>query len=203
MHGNVTGALGRYLDDVQSARVQSAVQRLAKLIPGGHALKAAAVHFHDRAKIQAGGRAEKLLEVLWVCSLGQEGEDAPAIVVDQDNDQVQTVQARCEQAVEIGKEREIADYQYCLFLRTAPRAGPQCAGDHAIDAVSSAITQTAYEPILLPEEGIHVAHGHAIADVEQCIHWQKLRQFGEDAALEEVGKIRDSGDKRATCGLFG
>lgn len=112
VHDDVGCTVGREFDDVQTACVNTVGDGYTKFLPVCYALEGAAVHLHDGAEVEAGGGAEELLEMFRIGGLWQEGEDAAAIVVDQDNGEIKMVQVRGEQAVEVVEEGEIADDQH-------------------------------------------------------------------------------------------
>src|SRR5579883_3128376 len=120
-----------------------------------------------------------------------------------------------EQAVEIVKEGEIADYQHGrLSLMSAcflfgwhglvrSGADTQRAGDDAVDAVASPIADATHSSLAAPEEGIHVTHGHTIADVERGVFGQQFVEFGEDTPLEWLREVLDGSIERLPRYLIG
>ncbi len=112
MHFDIAGAFGRHLNNVQAASGSSQVHCLAELFPVLDPLKPSAEHLHRETKVQSRRRAKKLLKMLWIGCLWQEGEDTPAIVIDKHDSQVKPVQAGGKQPVEIVEKREIAKYQH-------------------------------------------------------------------------------------------
>src|SRR5579883_1956135 len=112
MHADIARSRGRYLDDVQAALGQTRAHGLSEMLPGGDSREPATVHLDCRAEVQAGRRPEKLLKMLRVGRLGQKREDPAAIVVDQNDYQIQLVQTGRQQSVEIVKEREVAEHEH-------------------------------------------------------------------------------------------
>src|SRR5579859_1469732 len=92
MHTHIAGAFSWHLDDMQATFRQPLTHDLPKLLPGCDTLEVAAIHAHDWLEIQSSWRTKELLKVLRIGGLRQEGEDAAAIIIDQHNHQVQTMQ---------------------------------------------------------------------------------------------------------------
>ena len=93
MHCDVLARSVRHLDHMQAAALHSPGSHgVAELLPARRLLIAGRRTSPRRAKIQASGRAEKLLKMLWIGGLRQEGENAPAVVVQQHDGSVQAMQ---------------------------------------------------------------------------------------------------------------
>ena len=58
MQGNVAGALGRHLDDMQARASQPGRHGRAELGPAGHAGVVRAIQLGQRREVEAGRRAE-------------------------------------------------------------------------------------------------------------------------------------------------
>src|SRR3989304_1659355 len=72
---------------------------------------------------RAARRAEELLEVIRVFVLGQEGEDAAAVVVDEDDGCLHAEAPRGQQAVHVVGEREGANDEDELAVAAGRRPG--------------------------------------------------------------------------------
>ena len=93
--------------------------------------------------------------------LGQEREDAAAVVVHQHDRGRQAVQARGDQRVEVVEERDVADDQG--DGAAGHRRGPERRRDDAVDAVGAAVRADGDRAVGGREPGVHVADRHGAA----------------------------------------
>ena len=89
MHANIACTFSNNFDDLQTALIEALLNALAVLFPGVDLAIAATVHLDSGPEIESGRRAEELLKVFWMCGLREKGEDAPSIVIDQNNSQIE------------------------------------------------------------------------------------------------------------------
>ncbi len=113
------------------------------------------------------------------------------------------VLARREQAVGVVVEGDIADHQHQRPTRDGARA--ERGRDDAVDATGAAVGQAAKWRTAGRQEGIEVAHRHAVAGEEQRIGRQQPTQLGEHPAFERLVHRRErvlNGGARRPVGVL-
>ena len=91
MQEHVRLAVSSDFDQVHARRAEGFADGGAELIRVFYAAVGEVVHLGRVSKVQSMRRAEQLLEVLALFSLRQEGEDAAAVVVQQDDGRAEIV----------------------------------------------------------------------------------------------------------------
>ena len=156
-----------------------------EVLPGADPAEARAVGPGDGAEVEAVRRAEVLLEADGLAVFGnrQQREDPAAVVVEHDDRGVQRVAACREEPAGIVQEGEVARQQHhgCLGCGR----GTERARDHAVDAVGAAVAEHAQRPGPRRQEGVEVAHRHAVGDVEEGAVRKCLAELSDGAGLEE------------------
>ena len=182
MEGRVLGPVAPHLHHRQAVACQPLGHGLPepRPIPGRH--PAAAVHGHCRSEVQARGRPPVGLEKGSQLCLGQEGEDAAAVVVDQDHGEAQAVELGGQEAVQVVVEGEVAHHQ-----RHRPRPGrgrPQGRRDQAVNAARPPVAQHPHA-LPAPVEGVQIPDGHAVPHHQEPVVGHQGQELREDPALEE------------------
>ena len=134
---------------------------------------------HDRRDVDAVGRPEQLLVPVRQAGardrrrrLGQEREDAAAVVVDQHDRRRQGVELGRDQRVEVVQEGHVADDQRDRPARHRRRS--ERRGDHAVDAVGTTVRAHRDRALGHGQPAVQVADGHRVAGPER----RPVRQRG-------------------------
>jgi len=104
-------------------------------------------------------RGDVLLEGIGLRREGKEVEDPPAVVVQQDDRDVESQALVCEKATEVVGERHVSDEEDDRRALLGGRC-PEGGGDGAVDPVGSAVAERARRIGTRGEERLHVAHRH-------------------------------------------
>src|SRR6266496_627774 len=96
-------------------------------------------------------------------------------------------------------EGKIANYQHGRSFFTDGSTCSQCAGDHTIDTTSATIAHNTYFTTARPEEGIHVAYRHTIANIERRPLRNNIGKLCKDATLKERLKVLYCRLERLLC----
>ena len=149
------------------------VERRPEVVPAIDAPELQSVEVSGRPEIQPMWRLELLFERL-VCLDGEDVEDAPAVVVHEDDGRVDVTATQREQAVHVVVVRQVAGHQHEGVLGRAPRA--QCRRGDAVDTARAPVAQHGEVGTPRPAEPIGVPDRHAVGDE----HRRRVRRVLED-----------------------
>src|SRR5262249_239582 len=111
MELDVANAVGLKLHDVETAG-ESSAYRFAEALPITGTVVARAVQAGRVAEIEVCRRPEPFLEKRRMSGLRQEVEDASPVVVDEDDDEVETVPAASPEPVHVVIEGDVSDHEH-------------------------------------------------------------------------------------------
>jgi MFS family permease len=164
---DVGGAVGEDLDDRGAGRGERGVERGAEGRQVEGALVPAPVEGGGLAEVEAVRRGDVRLERVRLPGDGQEVEDPAAVVVQQDDRQVEREAAGGEQAADVVRERDVPDQEDGALFRGGGRRDAEGGRHGAVDPVRAAVGEHARRLGAQREEGLDVANGHRRSDEQR------------------------------------
>jgi predicted MFS family arabinose efflux permease len=157
---DVGDAVARDLDDRGARRGERRVERAAEGREVLDPLVIAPIERGRVGEVEAVRGGDVLLEGVGLACDRQEVEDAPAVVVDEDDRQVESQPPRGEQPADVVRERDISDQEHRALLGRGRRGDAERGRHGAVDPVRASVGEHARRVAAQGEERLDVANRH-------------------------------------------